>query len=288
MLDHKVLFFALLATTFFIARATLAATPEPKTSNGYATAAKLFPAHLQVDDKGKVSPDTTKWKVEKDAEGTELMSARTGDESRAAIMKNADGSLEALAAYQLRKETKSASTKPEQATGLFFAKGQLSAYTSCEDTGEKDSLGRICVTATPRLCQNLRSGAGVDPETLKEMEAFEMRALASILTLRGQDHQLDNVVRSGNRLGLKTALQTTKGQLIALAKQVSKELAPAKANAAPAPAPAQEKASEKTDAKERAPSADARISDRAKTDELLARGVLEKSLPRLKEACANF
>ena len=141
----------------------------------------------------------------------------------AIIRSQTTSSIESFTAYSLRANTSTAGTKPETSASVFFESGKLKAFTICEDAGGKDSLGRTCVTATPKLCENLKKSDAIQTDTLKAVDTFEMRAIATILTLRGPDHQLDNVVRTGNRLGLKSAMQTTKGQLLALSKQIAKD-----------------------------------------------------------------
>ena len=222
------------------------------TENDFAKATNLvlLPLPYKLSADGKLEADSGKWKVEHDGDNTDLLTSKSGDETRVAAMKNADGSIESLTSYVLKNEKRS-----ESSTTVFFDKGKMTAYTTCEDTGAKDSLGRVCVTATPQLCQSLKKGDGVEVETLKQTDLFEMRALAAILTLRGPDHQLENVVKSGNRLGLKSGLQTTKGQIYALVKQQAKE-------------PKHDLATETSETK-------------------LADAVLEKSLPRLKQACIS-
>jgi hypothetical protein len=236
-----------------------------------------MPAPLALTPQGKVQADTRQWKTETDVDGTDLLTAKKG-EARAAAM-NTNGAVESLITYELKPVEK---TKSENSLGLFFAvdgkdKGHLSAVVTCEDSGAKDDIGRICVTATPRLCSDLRTGKGVDPQNLKEMEAFEMRALAAILTLRGAEHQLDNMVHAGNRLGLRTSLQTTKGQLITLAKQVAKELGKSSTEVAALIPDAEPAPTDPAEIK--------KLADRAKADDAIAQKVLEKTLPRLKSNC---
>lgn len=258
---------------------------------GVADALKLLnlPSPLRFSAGGRIEADHKAWKTANDSDGTLLLTSTTG-ESRAAIMKTADGAPESVTAYTLKTLRTAAakakdSAQPETSIGLFFAHGALAALVTCEDSGQKDDIGRICVTATRSLCQDLRAGKGIDPQNLKEMDGFEMRALASILTLRGSEHQLDNVLRSGNRLGLKTALQTTKGQLMTLAKQVAKELGErgglgeVGGLAAPPAADSTSAAHDPTEAR--------KITERAKADEAIAKSVLEKALPRLKDNCQN-
>jgi hypothetical protein len=224
-----------------------------------------LPHKLELKSDGKLKADQKHWTLEKDPDGTDLYTAKGAASSRVAAIKSNEGKLELLTSFVLKDAAKSpGESQPEESSSFFFTQGKLTAYTSCEDTGAKASVGRVCVTATPKLCQSLRNGGGLDAETLQETESFEMRSLATLLTLRGSDHQLDNVLRSGNRLGLKTALQTTKGQLVTLAKQIETEQAAAKA-------PASASTSDKTQIEQN----------------LLAKSVLEKSLPRLKQACLD-
>ena len=240
-----------------VATSLLASQAKAASENDFAKATDLIhlPLPYKLSASGKLEADSSKWKVEHDSEGTDLLTSKSGDETRMAAMNSTDGVIESLTSYTL-KNTKS--IKSESATTVFFDKGKMTAFTSCEDTGVKDSLGRVCVTATPLLCRSLKKGDGVEVETLKQVDLFEMRSLAAILTLRGPDHQLENVVKSGNRLGLKSALQTTKGQIYALVKQLSKE-------------------------------SDKKPHDLAveTSESKLAQSVLEKSLPRLKVACSS-
>lgn len=240
-----------------ILAATMALTPSRApasvslTLNDYGFTSKLvsLPAHLQVNVAGLSEYDKKAWSIEKQDDGTELYRLKKKPEARAAIMRDKKGDLESMTAYKL-------SGGEETSGAMMFEKGSLRAFTSCET---QEPVGRVCVTATPDLCHALKAG-NVHPEEMKQTETYEMRALAILLTLRGTDHQLDNMVKSGNRLGLKTALQTTKGQLLALSKVVERE---SRKTASVAPAAAQT------------------------ADDKLAQTVLEKSLPRLKQACLD-
>jgi hypothetical protein len=247
-------------------------------SPDFTTANKLvhLPQPLSFTSRGTIDTDSTKWSTEKDVEGTDLYTAKTGDEAKGAAMKNSDGALEAFMSYTLKKESADKEAKKpgeENSSAVFFSKGKLTAFTSCEDDNDKDPIGRICITATEKLCKGLRSGDGVTPEALTEVESFETRALAGILTLRGADHQLENVVKSGNRLGLKSGLQTTKGQLMALARQVETELSTTK------------------DAKSHKPASTEQVKKAVAAitaENALAKRVVEKTFPRLKESCSVF
>jgi hypothetical protein len=262
-------------------------------SSDFTTANKLIhlPQLLSFTSRGTIDTDSSKWSTEKDVEGTDLYTAKTGDEAKAAAMKNSDGALEAFMSYTLKKENAEKEPKNpggENSSAIFFSKGKLTAFTSCEDDNDKDPIGRICITATEKLCKGLRSGSGVTPEALTEVESFETRALAGILTLRGADHQLDNVVKSGNRLGLKSGLQTTKGQLMALARQVETELSTTKSAADSMVA---SKAGSLGASKSHKPASTEQVKKAVAavtTENALAKRVVEKTFPRLKESCSVF
>lgn len=220
-----------------------------------------LPAKVSIAGKGRIDFDKKSWTEEKQPDGTQLLTVKSkADDARVAVMRSKSGVLETFSAYQLKK------TKMESSLSVFFDEDHMAAFTTCEEGESKNSPGRVCVTATPKLCKSLSSGEGLTPDILSEMDAFEMKALATILTLRGSDHQLDNMVKSGNRLGLKSALQTTKGQLIALAKQIAKEKG--------TPLPVE---------KPRDPAQEKREVD----DSKIAKDVIEAALPRLKRTCVD-
>lgn len=307
-------FFRLLSVTLFsLTSPTSALAASDHEANDYKLTSKLIhlPSPLSVKENGTLQFSTKDWKQVKDTDGTQILVSKSkkSPESKAAIIYGPSESLESLTAYSLSEKKSEQSVQSETASAVFFNKGKLTAYTQCEDSAEKESLGRICVTATPRLCQALKRGEIVPKEVFKEMDLFEMRSLAMLLTLRGPDHQLDNMVRSGNRLGLKSALQTTKGQLIILAKQIAKELTLKKptslgsvintANASEAK-PAQgnieatatvaESVNANSDSESapdsREPAASEKATEqRAQYDSKMARSVLERSIPRLRQAC---
>lgn len=240
----------------------VAAVPTSAISD-YARIAKLIsvPDHGGLNDKGESKFEKTKWSTDKQADGSEIYTLKAKPEARAVVMRSDAGALESMTAFEI-----AAKDKTEKAGSVFFETGKLAAFTSCE---EQKNLGRVCVTTTPALCKQLKDG-NVAAETMTDMDKFEMRSLSYLLTLRGADHQLDNMVKTGNRLGLKSALQTTKGQLMALVKQLAAE----------------------TESKSRAPSATE--NTKAKTmspaefeQSKLALSVLSESLPRLKQACVD-
>ena len=237
------------------------ALSSPMESDDFSVASKLFslPGKVAIGSKGQLEFDKNAWSEEKQPDGTQLLTTKSKTDARVAVMRSKTGTLETFSAYQLKD------AKAESSVSVAFAKERMSAFTSCEESPK--SPGRVCVTATPKLCQALKAGSGLTPGILDEMDEYERKALATILTLRGSDHQLDNMVKSGNRLGLKSALQTTKGQLIALAKQIAKETGK--------PIPASEKP--------RNPAQLQREADDAK----IAKDVLQDALPRLKKTCVD-
>ena len=239
----------------------------------YAESSRFIKLPLALSRDGKLNYKTENWKSETDPDGTDLLTAKKL-RARAAVLKNKSGKVEALVSYVMKPETMNTKSDLEEGQALYFdGDGHLAAVTVCDEVKAARDLGRVCVTATPKLCGDLRSGKGVDPETLQRAESFETRTLASLLTLRGSDHQLDNLLKTGNRLGLKSSLQTTRGQLITLARQVAKELG------RPAPEAAEANEADKADA--------VKIAARAKDDEKNARAVLEHTLPVLKSSCTD-
>lgn len=273
-----------MTTTIFVA-STISASPAIE----YERASKLIhlPYPLTITPDGVLKPEGSKWTMEKETDGTELFTAKNAD-ARVAAMKSPEG-LESFTYYSLQSPQKN-----EISSSIFFAKGKIAAVTSCEFESSKSTVGRVCVTATPKLCQTLKKQEPLGPDTIKEMDLFEMRALATILTLRGPDHQLDNVVKTGNRLGLKSSLQTTKGQLVALSRQIAKETATqtttgTKKEAMPTttqgvPRSPSSPPSPSSPASPTVMSATAALNT-AKEDDAEVRATLEKSLPRLRQAC---
>lgn len=181
----------------------------------YAEASRFLSAPLQLTREGHVSFQKSQWSLEHDQDGTELFQARK-IKAQAARLKGKDGKTEALISYVLKPKKKSSI---ESSSALFFENGRLAVLTLCEELSQPPKIGRVCITANADVCASLRSEKDVSQESFKKIEAYETRALASILTLRGSDHQLDNMLATGNRLGLKNPLQTTKGQLRALSSR---------------------------------------------------------------------
>ncbi len=244
----------------------------PGSALDYAESTRFLKVPLAISREGKVVYKKHLWKSDTDPDGTELLNA-TKIEARAAILKNKDGSVEALISYALKANSKGEKSALEEGRALYFDQGRLAAVTVCDQVKAASELGRVCVTATAKLCGDLRTGQGVDARTLARAENYETRTLSSLLTLRGSDHQLDNLLKSGNRLGMKSGLQTTRGQLMILARQVAKELGkPVSGDAEPSEL-------RTADAK--------KIAERAKEDDRNARAVLEHTLPVLKASCTD-
>lgn len=244
-------------TVFIPAVMTILTLASPASAAvDYRDAGRFVHAPLEIEQNGKTYRlKSTTWKHERDTEGTDILSDQK--QAKVAVLKTGDGVIESVISYRLDRKEKASL---ENSSALFFGDGHLKALTQCEERAEFEKVGRVCITATPKLCRDLRTGQGVNPDDLAGLESFETRALASILTLRGSDHQLDNMVKSGNRLGLKSGLQTTKGQLIALSRQVARELGK------PVPENGPRKPEESNE---------------------MARTVLEAMLPKLKTACID-
>lgn len=210
--------------------ATMAnASPSGAKNTVYARITELvkLPAPFTVLPDGKVEVDKKLWEHDREDDGTELYTSKKAD-ARIATLRSTSGTLESFTSFALGPVPKEKGDRAETDESLSFKDGKLTSRTSCsinEGAGAvgKDAAGRICTTATQALCTAVKNKDVISPDTIKEMDSSEMRALAVILTLRGPDHQLDNVIRYGNRLGLKHAAQTTKGQLILASRQPAAE-----------------------------------------------------------------
>jgi hypothetical protein len=191
------------------------------TGTDYAEIAKVgtLAGSFEVKPDGKVQADPNQWTRQKEDDGTELYTTVKNSDVRVAVLKNPTGGVDSFTTFKLHEEVKGVAPRPETDESMIFKNGKLSSRTSCEEAGGKDSFGRICTTATPALCRGIKAKGFISSEALEELDQAEMRSLALILTLRGTDHQLDNVVRFGNRLGLTRAVQTTKGQLILVSRE---------------------------------------------------------------------
>jgi hypothetical protein len=190
-----------------------------------------LPAPLKIIDNKNTVFDKKNWTSIREDANTELLNAIKSD-TRVAVIKTFDGKVDSFTiAMPADRKKKS---KLENEVSITFKDGAVVAITNCQNDPMDTALGRICETATPVLCKKFvnqvstsETGLKVEqkttpislsPEDIKEIDEREMRGLALILTLRGSDHQLSNLAHFGNRLGLKHALQTTKGQLILSSK----------------------------------------------------------------------
>lgn len=191
------------------------AQPE---KNDFSRITKLLrvPAPFIVSERGKIEGAKSHWRIEQDADGTDLFTAAKSD-ARIAVLKDKSGSLESVTAFSLQRTPAGETPGTETDDSLAFKDQALLAYTRCESLKLAAWPERRCLTVTRPLCSGLVTKGQVALDTLSETDAFEMKALAIVLTLRGADHQLDNLVHFGNRLGLKTPEQSTRGQLVAAA-----------------------------------------------------------------------
>lgn len=237
---------------------------SPPSASDFERANRLFsfPRRPTISVNGMIEADKSTWLASTDSDGTNLFTLKSGTDAKAAAIRKKD-ELESFTAFSLDSSNSDPGLKLERSGSVSFKNGKITSFTSCEESSGKDSIGRICVTATPSLCRKMRDGEPLTPEVIKELDTSEMRSLALILTLRGSDHQLDNTVRYGNHLGLKSALQTTRGQLVTLAQQIAKEMA----------------------AVQKQPSAPRAPSSAEESNTKIARFVLERSLPKLKNTC---
>lgn len=162
----------------------------------------------------KAAFDTKLWNLESLTDGSEiftLLEPKPSVEQKRVILRD-KGVLSSVSAYTLDPLQKGA--MKEQSSSVVFHKGRLYALTQCSDNGDK--AGRDCLTVTKNVCEFVNQPQRELPAKVSdELKVVEVRALATILTLRGVNHQLENVAKHGNRMGLKDPMQTTKGKLIA-------------------------------------------------------------------------
>ncbi len=183
-----------------------------------------------INATGLVEFDANLWDVEKLEDGSEIYTGKSSAKNNGVkvamkpeiqpIQKRVvlrDGpTVSSISTFILTpaKSTGVSTQLHEQSASVIFLKGDLFGVTQCNDKGDKG--GRDCLTVTKKTCDFIKNPATVLPETLsKELKTIEVRALSTILTLRGADHQLENLARLGNRMGLKNPEQTTKGKLTA-------------------------------------------------------------------------
>lgn len=181
-----------------------------------------------VNASQKVEFDQKIWAREALSDGSEIFSLQTraqDEEQKRAILRDGEN-VSSISSYQLEPAKKGKKNQEERSASVVFFKGDLFAITQCRDDGTK--LGRNCLTVTPDVCEYVKQAAAAEAEVpskvSEQLKVLEIRALATILTLRGPNHQLENVARHGNRLGLNNPLQTTKGKLISKNKDLVKRV----------------------------------------------------------------
>jgi len=165
------------------------------------------PKGWNVNPNQKVEFDKNLWTIETLSDGTEIYTLKTQ-----ALRKPSSVSVQKIVVLrdrdQLSSITQMIADRPhrERATSVLFFKNRLYAITKCFDLG--DRLGRQCLSATEKTCPNPLATIN-DPE----LKQAEVRAVTTLLTIRGTDHQLQNLARFGTPSGLKDPLQTTRGKL---------------------------------------------------------------------------
>lgn len=170
-----------------------------------------------VNANQKVDYDEKIWSKESLADGSEIykmVATPVGVEEQKQVVLRAGENLSSITSFALVKDAKK-KTVHEQSASVLFHKGALYSVTQCRD--ENDKNGRNCLTVTRELCSYVTPPEKeVFPVMLAaQLKVLEVRALATILAIRGPDHQLENIAKHGNKLGLKNPLQTTKGKLTA-------------------------------------------------------------------------
>jgi hypothetical protein len=166
---------------------------------------------LQILDNGKIQVDQKKWDRETELGGTEIFSYKRTSadpkqlEDKAVIVRNG-AELASIASYELGRK----SHPGEISSSIEFSNGQIASVTQCED---KIKPGRSCLTVNSPLCSALERKQPISNEVMGKLERTEVHALALILTLRGSDHQMENLASTGNRFGIRSKNQTTKGQI---------------------------------------------------------------------------
>lgn len=169
-----------------------------------------------IGDKQRVAADSQLWSTETLEDGSEIFTARASSaelEHKRVILRDG-ANVSSISFYILTKSKSSRGPAHEESASIVFHKGRLHALTKCSDNGDKS--GRDCLTVSRLVCGFVKAPEADLPKALNdELKVLEVRALATILTLRGAEHQLENVSRHGGRMGLKDPLQTTKGKLTA-------------------------------------------------------------------------
>ncbi len=174
---------------------------------------KHAPRDWEVKSDGTIEFDKNLWTASKDDEGSEVFIFKkpTGaTEQKRTVIRNDDQSIRTISEYRLVD-------KKENYWFVFFLDQQLAAATTCTDK-TSDGL-RSCTTAIPSVCKSLPADKTTEwtlPKAIvPDVDLVEKRALATVLSMRGEGHQMENMAKTGNLIGLKHKLQTTRGRLTA-------------------------------------------------------------------------
>lgn len=165
----------------------------------------------QVKADGKIEFDKEVWTQSKDEEGSEIFTAKKpkgATEQKRTVIRNDDQTIRTISEYSI-------ANNKENFWFVFFLDQKLAAATTCTDK-TADGL-RKCATAIPSVCKSLPTSKAVDwtlpKPVVPDVDLVEKRALATVLTMRGEGHQMENMAKTGNLIGLKHKLQTTRGRL---------------------------------------------------------------------------
>ncbi len=165
----------------------------------------------QVRADGAIEIDPSLWTASKDDEGSEVFSLKKpvgATEQIRTVIRNEDKSIRTISEYRLNN-------KKEKYWFVFFLDQKLAAATTCTDE-TPDGL-RSCTTAIPSVCQSLQGSTTTEwtlpKAVVPDVDLVEKRALATVLSMRGEGHQMENMAKTGNLIGLKHKLQTTRGRL---------------------------------------------------------------------------
>ena len=189
----------------------------------------------KFDSQGDVLFDKKLWSFERQGDGSEIFIEKTGNKEpmmKRLVMLLENG-VRAFSHFKLfTPKDKQRKEKEEVSSFVFQSKGLIESVTQCEDRGAKPE--RTCTTVTRPMCQyvNAMVARTIEQDKLEsdpaklgpilivptksiliDAERLEIKALATIITLRGADHQLDNLVRTGSLMGVKKVTQTTRGRI---------------------------------------------------------------------------
>lgn len=165
----------------------------------------------EVRADGKIEFDKTVWSATKDEEGSEVFEVKKpsgATEQKRTVIRNDDQTIRTISEYRLINQK-------ENYWFVFFLEQKLAAATTCTDK-TADGL-RSCATAIPSVCKSLPASKAADwslpKAVVPDVDLVEKRALATVLSMRGEGHQMENMAKTGNLIGLKHKLQTTRGRL---------------------------------------------------------------------------